>query len=87
MKDYKLKILFSDGGNLKENTTAASEEEVFDDFLPRTEEEWFKSSNGARTKYRNPHSVIGVEIKDVEEDERLTRERTAKSRESLKDFL
>ena len=85
MKDYKLKILFSDGDNLKENTKAESEEEVFDDFLPRTEEEWFKSSNGARTKYRNPHSVVGVEIKDVEEDKRLAKERAAKSRDALKD--
>ena len=85
MKDYKLKILFSDGDNLKENTTAASEEEVFEDFLPRTEEEWFKSSNGARTKYRNPHSVVGVEIRDVKEDKRLAEERAAKSRDALKD--
>lgn len=82
MSNFKVTITFSDGSDLQEDYRALSEEGLFKELQSR--KEWFITSNGASSTYKNPATIVSIKIKDIEQDNLLTEERSSKALEAAK---
>lgn len=87
MLDFKVIITFSDNEFLTENITSSSNEKVFEELLTRMKNEWFRTSNGAKITYRNPTSIVKIEIIDIKENDLTAKERTQEFRELAKNLV